>query len=189
MRNPALEQYISGVVNNQTPQEIFEQVNAPHETYSDIPLAELEAFLNKRGLMRQLRAIIADQNAPQQIRDGLTDFLEHLNSRSTILEVTEPEVRAKFVAILRALTLIIPNWADSLSEVMVMGVNPSSIAERQFGGQVTMDEVTEAYGREKLMSKTNILFQQLRNAIYAANPPTGDFAEIVDNAVNSMTPN
>jgi hypothetical protein len=152
-------------------QLIVDDLSAPQVEYHAIPLADLESFLNKRGLLRQIKGII-DTTTNADLKNGLTDFLEHLSSRSVNLDVPDAEVRAKFVAVLDALSAVLPDSATSFVEIKNKGIENYTLADRLVGGAVTVSDVDDAKQRVKLTNQLNTLFHSVGDAIPTATSST-----------------
>lgn len=79
--------------------------NADTSLWRDVPLSGLTAKLRTAGLLRKLKAIIADANTPQELAAGLADFVDHVeDGRQQHLSVaSDPEVAARTQMLLAAL--------------------------------------------------------------------------------------
>lgn len=123
----ATRQFIRERLGLMSDQEIFDAAALLSPvTERMIPLDTLAPYLRKRGLMAALKLVLSNPQADDDVKAGISEFLDHLaDQRVRNLDTTDPEIADKSAAVLNGLKPIAASLAldpdQVIADIYAMG--------------------------------------------------------------------
>jgi hypothetical protein len=136
-------------------QEIADLLNTDSVSWRPVPLADLNAFCDKMGILVFIKIVDGGLAFDSPLKPATLAALGLFDAKYQNLDLPDPAIRAKVVAVLNALSVAnipsSPITTDVITAIFAMGSTTQNVGRQVNGGELlTADQVQAALDRSAL---------------------------------------
>jgi hypothetical protein len=137
-------------------------------TVNPIPLASLEAYLNSRGLLEQVKLVAQNEQTPPEVAIGLKSFLDHLAStRQVNLDTTDPTIAAITATVLGGLKEVGIATDENVEAIYTLGSGLKFEAVRESDVQALLDRIAVEKAEAEAAAQRATVLDELQSRVQA----------------------